>query len=75
VSARGARTDRRRNPAAKWLKRGRNPASANSIARVEIDTETLIIGASAAGLATAAALAKAGRSFEILEAADVVGNA
>jgi indole-3-pyruvate monooxygenase len=42
---------------------------------VEIDTETLIIGASAAGLATAAALAKAGRSFEILEAADVVGNA
>jgi indole-3-pyruvate monooxygenase len=36
-------------------------------------TGTLIIGASAAGLATAASLKKAGRSFEILEATDQVG--
>jgi cation diffusion facilitator CzcD-associated flavoprotein CzcO len=38
------------------------------------DTDTLIVGASAAGLATAACLKQAGRSFEILEATDVVGN-
>ena len=37
--------------------------------------ETLIIGASAAGLATAASLAQAGQPFEILEATDVVGTA
>jgi indole-3-pyruvate monooxygenase len=39
------------------------------------DTETLIIGASAAGLATAAALAAAGRPYELLEATDTVGVA
>lgn len=39
-----------------------------------VDTETVIIGASAAGLATAAMLRLAGRSFEILEQADVVGT-
>jgi indole-3-pyruvate monooxygenase len=37
--------------------------------------ETLIIGASAAGLATAAALQTAGRPFEILEGSDAVGVA
>jgi cation diffusion facilitator CzcD-associated flavoprotein CzcO len=37
--------------------------------------DTLIIGASAAGLATAAGLQKLGRSFEILEASDAVGPA
>jgi indole-3-pyruvate monooxygenase len=42
---------------------------------VALDTECLIIGASAAGLATAASLQQAGRDFEILEATDVVGNA
>ncbi len=36
--------------------------------------ETLIVGASAAGLATAACLKRAGQSFEILEAADVVAD-
>jgi cation diffusion facilitator CzcD-associated flavoprotein CzcO len=40
-----------------------------------VDTETLIIGASASGLATAAGLAARGRSFEVLEATDVVGTA
>ena len=40
-----------------------------------VDIETLIIGASASGLATAAALAAAGRPFEVLEATDVVGTA
>ena len=40
-----------------------------------VDTETLIIGGSASGLATAAALAAAGRAFEVLEATDVVGTA
>ena len=35
--------------------------------------DTLIIGASAAGLATAACLKRAGHGFEILEAGDVVG--
>ena len=39
------------------------------------DTETLIIGASAAGLATAAGLAAAGRPYELLEASDTVGVA
>ena len=38
-------------------------------------TETLVIGASAAGLATAAALAAAGRPYELLEASDTVGVA
>jgi indole-3-pyruvate monooxygenase len=38
------------------------------------DADTMIIGASAAGLATAACLKQAGRSFEILEATEVVGN-
>jgi len=37
--------------------------------------DTLIVGASAAGLATAACLQRAGRSFEVLEASDVVGQA
>jgi indole-3-pyruvate monooxygenase len=36
------------------------------------DTETLVIGASAAGLATGAELRKRGREFEIIEAEDVV---
>ncbi|MCX6434256.1 MAG: NAD(P)/FAD-dependent oxidoreductase, partial [Actinobacteria bacterium] len=40
-----------------------------------MDTDTLIIGASAAGLATAACLAQAGQPFEIIEATDVVGSA
>ena len=40
-----------------------------------VDTDTLIIGASAAGLATAASLAQAGQPSEILEATDVVGTA
>ena len=39
------------------------------------DADTVIIGASAAGLATAACLRQAGQSFEILEATEVVGNA
>ncbi len=39
------------------------------------DTECLVVGASAAGLATAASLKQAGRAFEILEATDVVANA
>ena len=34
--------------------------------------ETLVIGASAAGLATAAELRRRGREFEVVEAADVV---
>src|SRR5450631_968724 len=38
------------------------------------DTDTLIIGASAAGLAAAACLRQAGGSFEILEATDVVAD-
>ena len=37
--------------------------------------DTLVIGASAAGLATAACLKASGRTFEILEATDVVGQA
>jgi indole-3-pyruvate monooxygenase len=37
--------------------------------------ETVIVGASAAGLATAACLKRVGRSFEVLEASDVVGQA
>lgn len=40
-----------------------------------VNTETLIIGASASGLATAAALTAARRPFEVLEATDVVGTA
>jgi indole-3-pyruvate monooxygenase len=40
-----------------------------------IDTETLVIGASSAGLATAACLKKQGQPFELLEATDVVGTA
>jgi cation diffusion facilitator CzcD-associated flavoprotein CzcO len=40
-----------------------------------MDTGTLIIGASSAGLATAACLRESGESFELLEAADVVGSA
>jgi cation diffusion facilitator CzcD-associated flavoprotein CzcO len=35
-------------------------------------TETLVIGASAAGLATAAELRRRGQEFEIVEAEDVV---
>jgi cation diffusion facilitator CzcD-associated flavoprotein CzcO len=42
---------------------------------VQFDTDTQVIGASAAGLATAACLRQAGVSFEILEATDVVANA
>src|SRR3954451_2259522 len=38
-------------------------------------TGTLVIGASAAGLATAACLKEAGQPFEVLEATDVVGSA
>ncbi len=38
-------------------------------------TQTLVIGASAAGLATAAQLRERGRPFEILEAQDVVASA
>ena len=40
-----------------------------------VDTESLVVGASAAGLATAASLKQAGREFEILEDTAVVGNA
>jgi len=36
--------------------------------------ETLVVGASAAGLATAACLQQSGQGFEILEAGDVVGQ-
>ena len=39
------------------------------------DTDTVIIGASAAGLATAACLKRAKLSFEILEGTDLVGDA
>ncbi len=39
------------------------------------ETDTLVIGASAAGLATAACLTQAGVRVEILEATDVVGTA
>ena len=39
------------------------------------DTETLIIGASASGLATAAMLGEARRPYELLEATEVVGTA
>ncbi len=39
------------------------------------DTDTLVIGASAAGLATAVALRRTGRPFEVLEATDVVATA
>jgi|SRR5450631_477014 len=39
-----------------------------------LDADAVIIGASAAGLATAACLKQTGRSFEILEATEVVGN-
>jgi cation diffusion facilitator CzcD-associated flavoprotein CzcO len=39
------------------------------------ETDTLVIGASAAGLATAACLTQAGVDVEILEASDVVGTA
>jgi len=39
------------------------------------DTDTVVIGASAAGLASAACLQQAGASVEVLEAADVVGTA
>ena len=42
---------------------------------VQPDTDTQVIGASAAGLAVAACLKEAGVSFEILEASDVVANA
>lgn len=38
------------------------------------DTDTLIIGASAAGLATATCLKQAKLSFEILEGTDLVGD-
>jgi cation diffusion facilitator CzcD-associated flavoprotein CzcO len=38
-------------------------------------TETLVIGASAAGLATAAELGRRGRAFEIVEAENVVAAA
>ncbi len=41
----------------------------------EIDIDTLVIGASAAGLAAAASLKHAGRPYELLEATDVVGTA
>ncbi|QTE28206.1 flavin-containing monooxygenase [Pengzhenrongella sicca] len=41
----------------------------------DVDVDTLIIGASAAGLATAACVRTSGRSVEILEAADAVGPA
>jgi indole-3-pyruvate monooxygenase len=41
---------------------------------VPVTTETLVIGASAAGLATAAELRKRGRPFEIEEAEDVVAG-
>lgn len=49
---------------------GRDARSADTD---EVDTETVIIGASAAGLATAAMLQRAGRPFRILEQASVVG--
>ena len=42
---------------------------------MSFEADTLIVGASAAGLATARCLKEAGQSFEIAEAADVVGNA
>jgi indole-3-pyruvate monooxygenase len=39
------------------------------------DTDTLVIGASAAGLATAACLRRAGQAFDLLESNDVVAGA
>lgn len=42
---------------------------------MRIDADTLIVGASAAGLATAACLRQAGQSFEILESTEVVADA
>jgi cation diffusion facilitator CzcD-associated flavoprotein CzcO len=42
---------------------------------VQNSTKVLVIGASAAGLATAACLREAGVPFEVLEATDVVGTA
>lgn len=44
-------------------------------ASAAVDTDILIVGASAAGLATAAMLQRAGRSFQILEQATAVGPA
>jgi indole-3-pyruvate monooxygenase len=40
-----------------------------------LGTDTLVVGASGAGLATVACLQRAGVSHEVLEAADVVGSA
>jgi indole-3-pyruvate monooxygenase len=40
-----------------------------------LDADTLVIGASAAGLATAACLRRQGRDFEVLEATDHVADA
>jgi cation diffusion facilitator CzcD-associated flavoprotein CzcO len=42
---------------------------------VALDTETLIVGASAAGLATAACMPRIGQPFELLEGSGVVGDA
>ena len=42
---------------------------------MERETDTLVIGASAAGLAAAACLRQAGVEFEVVEASDVVANA
>ena len=42
---------------------------------MSFEADTLIVGASAAGWATARCRKKAGQSFEIAEASDVVGNA
>lgn len=42
---------------------------------MSFDADTVIVGASAAGLATAACLKRAGQSFEILEASDAVAEA
>ncbi len=39
-----------------------------------VDAQTLVVGASAAGLATAACLRSTGQQFEILEATSLVGN-
>src|SRR5207249_762943 len=40
----------------------------------DLDTETVVVGASAAGLATAAQLRRRGRPFEVLEAEDRVAG-
>jgi cation diffusion facilitator CzcD-associated flavoprotein CzcO len=64
---------RRARPLARLLTAS---GAAGKLGAVEdAETDTTIIGASAAGLATAACLARAGRSYVLLEERDVVASA